>query len=44
MKIYMKKTSYEKINGKWIVENVEEKEITEEQAQKIIKGERYAVN
>ena len=31
MKIYMKKTSYEKINGKWNVVKVEEKEITEEQ-------------
>lgn len=31
MKIYMKKTSYEKVNGKWIVTKVEDKEITEEQ-------------
>ena len=31
MKIYMKKTNYEKVNGKWIVTKVEDKEITEEQ-------------
>ena len=40
MKIYMKKTSYEKINGKWIVENVEEKEITEEQY-RLLKDEKW---
>lgn len=31
MKIYMKKTNYQKVNGKWIVTKVEDKEITEEQ-------------
>ena len=40
MKIYMKKTSYEKVNGKWIVENVEEKEITEEQY-RLLKDEKW---
>ena len=38
MKIYMKKTNYEKVNGKWIVEDVEDKEITEEQY-KLLKEE-----
>lgn len=40
MKIYMKKTSYEKVNGKWIVENVEDKEITEEQY-RLLKDEKW---
>lgn len=40
MKIYMKKTNYEKVNGKWIVEDVEDKEITEEQY-KLLKEEKW---
>lgn len=40
MKIHMKKTSYEKVNGKWIVENVEDKEITEEQY-RLLKDEKW---
>lgn len=40
MKIYMKKTNYEKVNGKWIVTKVEDKEITEEQYYHL-KGEKW---